>query len=215
MKNVLTFRNIIIAIPLLAVILVLDYALPQVDVVRAVGVEIKRLDTEDTKTGQQRTRDVYFLQTETQGGKPRVYRNEDNFLYWKFDSADLQAQVQSYAADKQLIAVRRYGWRIPAFSMFPNAVKAWPVEPGYSHIPVFNTIVIVGLLGLVAFVFFRLRRLFKARDLKREERELEHRQQEERKAREAEEAADRARQEARHKDADIESFLNSDDRKTD
>ncbi|WP_073956733.1 DUF1523 family protein [Thalassospira sp. TSL5-1] len=208
MKNVLTFRNIIVAIPLLTIILVLDYALPQVDVVRAVGVEIKRMDTEDSKTGQQRTRDVYFLQTETQDGKPRVYRNEDNFLYLKFNSADLQAKVQSFATDKQLIAVRRYGWRIAAFSMFPNAVKVWAVEPGYTHIPVFNTIVIVGLLGLAAFVFLRVRRRLKARAQERQEKE-------EREAREAEQAAERARQEARHKDADIESFLKSDDRKTD
>lgn len=215
MKNVLTFRNIIIAIPLLVIILALNYVLPQVDVVRAVGVEIKRLDTEDAGTGQQRTRDVYFLQTETPGGRPRVYRNEDNFLYWKFDSADLQAQVQSFAADKQLIAIRRYGWRISAFSMFPNAVKAWPVEPGYRHIPVFNSIVIICLVSLLAFGFLRARRASKARALRRQQHEAEQRERDVLKAREAEEAANRARQGVHRKDADIDSFLNSDDRKTD
>ena len=44
MKKVLTVRNILIAIPALLLLVALHYALPQVDVVRAVGVEIKRMD---------------------------------------------------------------------------------------------------------------------------------------------------------------------------
>jgi hypothetical protein len=38
MKNLLTVRNILIAIPALILLAALHYALPQVDVVRAVGV---------------------------------------------------------------------------------------------------------------------------------------------------------------------------------
>ena len=145
MKKILSVRNMIVLVPVLLVLAVLAYALPQVDVVRAVGVEIKRVDTSDSETGQQRTRDVYYLQMETPEGQPRVYRNDDNFLYLKFDSANLQTQIQSLSDGKQLVALRHYGIRIPVFSMFPNAVKVWPVEQGYRHIPIFNTIVLIGL----------------------------------------------------------------------
>jgi len=78
MKSFATLRNVLIAIPVLIFLVMLNYALPQVDVVRAVGVEIKRVDVTQDASGQQRTSDVYFLQMETPNGQPRVYRNEDN-----------------------------------------------------------------------------------------------------------------------------------------
>jgi len=177
MKSLLTIRNILIAIPVLALLAGLHFALPQVDVVRAVGVEIKRFDVTDSDTGEQRTRDVYQLQMESKSGDPMVYRNEDNLFYFKFDSADVQAQVQSFSADKQLVALRHYGWRINIFSMFPNAVKVWPVEEGYRHIPVFNTVVILALLGVFYFIYRRIskavsasREALEAKRLEREER---------------------------------------------
>lgn len=159
MKTLLTVRNILFAIPAIALLAALHYALPQVDVVRAVGVEIKRLDTSNSDSGQSSTRDVYQLQMETPDGSPRVYRNEDNMVYLKFDSANLQTQVQSLAADKQLVALRHYGWRLTLFSSFPNATKVWPVEEGYRHIPIFNTVV---LLALAAIIFLVYRRASKA-----------------------------------------------------
>ncbi len=159
MKTLLTVRNILLAIPVIILLAALHYALPQVDVVRAVGVEIKRIDATDPDAGQVSTRDVYQLQMETPDGSPRVYRNEDNMLYLKFDSANLQAQVQSLASDKQLVALRHYGWRMTLFSAFPNAIKVWPVEEGYRHIPIFNTIV---LLGLATIFFLIYRRASKA-----------------------------------------------------
>ena len=154
MKTLLTIRNILIAIPVLLLLVALHYSLPQVDVLRAVGVEIKRIDDNGSETGQGQTRDVYHLQMETLDGDPRVYRNEDNLFYFKFDSADLQAQIQSLAADKQVVALRHYGWRLNLFSTFPNAIKAWPVDEDYRHIPVFNIIVLL-VLGAVFFLIYR------------------------------------------------------------
>ena len=138
--------------------LFLLYALPQVDVVRAVGVETKRMDyIEGTSAGK--TRDVYFIQTEDlESKKPHVYRNEDHALYLKFDSADLQAQVQSFASDKAVIAVRHYGWRVQFLSMFPNAIKVWQVEPDYRHFPLLNILILSSLAGLFGCVYLRLRK---------------------------------------------------------
>jgi len=132
------------ALPLFVVALGLHYALPQVSIVRVVGVEVKREDAE------QRTRDVYMIQTQlVDGGAVRVFRNEDAWRYLKFDSANLQARATALSRDEAVaaVAIRHYGWRVPVLSMFPNAISAWSVEPGYRHIPLFNIVVILLLLA--------------------------------------------------------------------
>jgi hypothetical protein len=199
MKKIAAIRKLLLIIPLLALAAVLSYGLPQVDVLRAVGVEIKRVDAGVNEAEQQRTRDVYQLQMETPNGQPRVYRNEDNFLFLKFDSASLQAQVKSLSADKQLVALRHYGIRIPLFSLFPNAVKVWPVEEGYRHIPVFNMLVIVGLSLLGFLGWRRVRRVSEARSEQRRVREAER----------VEDAEQRHNSELK-KSSDIDDFLGTD-----
>lgn len=215
MKNLLTVRNILIAIPALMLLVALHYALPQVDVVRAVGVEIKRLDVQKTGEEQPRTRDVYQLQMETLDGKPRVYRNEDNFIYLKFDSADLQAQVQSFAADKQIVALRHYGWRVTLFSAFPNALKVWPVEEGYRHIPVFNTVVILALGALFFYVYRRVSKSVAGARQALENKRLEREEREANSAREAQLAQDQEREAAKKKQSDLDDFLGGNDSKKD
>jgi len=213
MKKILTVRNTLIVLPLLILIAALHYALPQVDVVRAVGVEIKRVDVTKDDTGQSRTRDVYQLQMEAVDGEPRVYRNQDNFIYFKFDSADLQAQVQSFAADKQLVALRHYGWRLQLFSTFPNAVKAWPVEEGYRHIPVFN-IVALTFIGYLIFILVRyIRRTFNALDAKRQSLEAQRAAREAASLREAQAMAETRRVAERKNQDDVNTFLSTDDPK--
>jgi hypothetical protein len=210
MKKILTVRNTLIALPVVILIAALHYSLPQVDVVRAVGVEIKRVDTSEGNTGKSRTRDVYQLQMETLDGTPKVYRNEDNILYGKFDSADLQTQVRSFAADKQLVALRHYGWRLRLFSTFPNAVKAWPVEEGYRHIPFFN-IVFLTFVGYLIFILVRyIRRVLNRLDEKRRSLEAER---EAEALREEQASADAHRESEREYQDDIDKFLNTDDDK--
>lgn len=210
MKKFAAIRYFLILIPLLLLLASLAYVLPQVDVLRAVGVEIKRVDEGINEAGQQRTRDVYQLQMETPNGQPRVYRNEDNVFYLKFDSASLQAQVQSLAADKQLVALRHYGIRIPLFSLFPNAVKVWPVEEGYRHIPVFNTLVILGLCLLGFFAWRRVRRISAARSAQRSMREAERAEAAAKAASAAETVAEQRRNAERQKFSDIDDFLSTD-----
>lgn len=137
----------------------LHYTLPRVAVVEVVGVEVKRADAE------QGTRDVYMIQTQLiAGGAIRVFRNEDAWLYLKFDSATLQAQVTGLSREVavEAVAIRHYGWRIPVLSMFPNAISAWPVEPGYRHLPLFN-IAVIGLLVAAVFMIRRAVRRARAR----------------------------------------------------
>ena len=179
---------------------ILHYALPQVDVVRAVGGEVRRVDTATGESGAPVTRDVYLVQAETLSGEPSVYRNEDALIYGKFDSADLQAQVLSLAADQQTMAVRHYGWRIRLFSMFPNALAVWPVDEDYRHIPVFNTIVLLLLLSGLAFAFLRFRGVARRRAERRDRAEQEALERErERRARiEAERSSERR---------DVDDFL--------
>jgi len=215
MKKFLTIRSIVIWICALILVTALHYTLPQVDVVRAVGVEIKRVDMTNSETDQQRTRDVYQLQMETPNGQPRVYRNEDNFLYFKFNSADLQARVQSLAAEKQLVAVRHYGWRLTLFSTFPNALKVWPVEEGYRHIPVFNTLVLLILGGLAFLGFRRARRISRSREESRQLRETERAERDAAAARDAEAAALRSREAEQKSRAGVDDFLNTNGDKND
>jgi|GEM_PF-868391 len=218
MKTLLTVRNILLAVAALVLLAVLHYSLPQVDVVRAVGVEIKRIDAEDGEGSTNRTRDVYQVQMETPEGDPRVYRNEDNVFYLKFDSADLQAQVQSLAADKQLVALRHYGWRLAVLSAFPNAIKVWPVEEGYRHIPVFNTVVLLLLAALLFFVYRRARRaVTRTRErveTKRLERETAAREKaaasEAAASRDARSAADRIGRSQQKEQDQLDAFLNDD-----
>jgi hypothetical protein len=132
----------------------LHYAVPRVSVVQIVGVEVKRVD------GETGSRDVYMIQSQDPDtGRVRVFRNEDALLYLKMNSADLQARVTAFSRGEppRHVAVRHYGWRIPIFSVFPNAISAWVVEPGYRHVPVFNVILLLTLLGVPGLFFWRRR----------------------------------------------------------
>ena len=147
----------------------LHYALPQVDVVRLIGTDVKRVDTQESSTDNESgnsvsTTDVYFVLTETEQGEPRNYRNEDAIIYGKFDSSNLHTRARSIAQDEDnLVAVRHYGWRLPIFSMFPNAVKVWQVEPGYRHLPIFNIVFLTLLAAGIGYLAWRIRRVISAR----------------------------------------------------
>ncbi|MGB3455002.1 MAG: DUF1523 family protein [Litorimonas sp.] len=151
----------------------LNYYLPDRDVVQIVGTEVKRIDVgsgapfwdrADIGTVEGATRDVRFINAQTQSGRSRVYRNEDTGWgfppYFKFDSGDLTAEAQGLAKqDGEWVAVRHYGWRIKMFSIFPNATSFKRVSgPDVLLIPWFNIAVIGLLLGLWFLIWRAIRR---------------------------------------------------------
>ena len=161
---------------LLIVGLFLHYTMPQRDVVQIINTYNKNTpiganwmfySIEDTGTGVETTatiRDVRFIDAVYADGDVMVYRNEDTGWFWppyfKWDSSTLQAEATNMKSDKanpQWVAVTHYGWRMPIFSIFPNAVKISPVEgPDVTLIPWVNIII----LGFLAFLVLMIRRMW-------------------------------------------------------
>ena len=48
-----------------------------------------------------------------------TFENEDSFMHWKFNSSDVQGQLDRGARYR----VKVYGWRIPFFSWYRNIVE--------------------------------------------------------------------------------------------
>lgn len=162
---------------LLIVGLFLHYTLPHRDVVQIINTYNKNTpiganwmfySIEDTGTGVETTatvRDIRFIDAVyADGTSVMVYRNEDTGWFWppyfKWDSSTLQAEAQNLKSDKanpQWVAITHYGWRLPIFSIFPNAVKITPVDgPGVTLIPWLNIVI----LGFLAFVIFMIRKMW-------------------------------------------------------
>jgi hypothetical protein len=157
--------------------LFLHYTLPQRDVVQIINTYNKNTpiggnwmfySIEDTGTGVETTatiRDIRFIDAVyADGTSVMVYRNEDTGWFWppyfKWDSSTLQAEAQNLKSDKtnpQWVAITHYGWRLPIFSIFPNAVNVTPVDgPDVRLIPWLNLI----LLGVIAFVVVMIRKMW-------------------------------------------------------
>ncbi|WP_170761284.1 DUF1523 family protein [Ruegeria lacuscaerulensis] len=160
---------------------VLNYTLPQHDVVRISDTYEKRIDPGENSifwsvqdVGSDPTtpnRDVFFIQTRKANGKVMVYRNEDTGWGWppyfKLNSSNLQAEaadLKSTAEAPRWAVVRHYGWRSEFLSIFPNAVKIWQVDnPDVRIIPWFNIIFLTVFFALLWAIWVRWRRFRAAR----------------------------------------------------
>ena len=155
----------------------LHYVLPQHDLAKITSTEIIRTDLSgwnkmffaqaDSGSAETTSRDIRFINAERQkawilGFFPHettgvmVYRNEDSGWIWppyfKFDSADLQAEAQAIARSDadQWVVITHYGWRNRFLSIYPNAVNIRAVDgPDVRIIPWFNIFFFV-FLGLAA-----------------------------------------------------------------
>lgn len=154
------------AVPIVAVAAFLHYYLPSNDVVRIVGSEVTREDT--TRSGQKVdgapsgegnvvTRDVRKIHAVWPSGQPRVYRNEDTDWsfpwYFKWDTSDVQAKASNFDSeegDPVWVNVRHYGWRIPMFSMYPNAIDITRVD-GPNDQPTPYARIFFGIVGIAVF----------------------------------------------------------------
>ena len=155
----------------------LHYTLPQRDIVQVINTYNKNTpiganwmfySIEDTGTGVETTatiRDIRFIDAVFPDGESvMVYRNEDTGWFWppyfKWDSSTLQAEAQNLKSDKanpQWVAITHYGWRLPIFSIFPNAVSVAPVAgPDVQLIPWLNILI----LTVLAFLVFMARRMW-------------------------------------------------------
>lgn len=157
----------------------LHYTLPQNDVVRIADTYEKRVDfgenswfwaAPDAGNATASNRDVFFVQSIQQNGKPMVYRNEDTSWGWppyfKFDTSNLQTEATDLKSTKdapQWVQIRHYGWRNEFFSIYPNAVAVKAVDrPDVTIIPWFNIIVLI-LLALIILRIYRSIQRFRAR----------------------------------------------------
>jgi hypothetical protein len=158
---------LIVALPVLAIA---HYFTPGVDVVRITGINTIRVDTDrDPNNNNQpgQTRDVYEIFAESVDKKHiYVYENEDNWWYFKFDSADVQSRANAIATardDKDRVAaVTHIGWRIPLLSMFPNALSVKNVDPSYSAFPSL-ALIFWGFIVLIAGAGWLMVRRWRAR----------------------------------------------------
>lgn len=156
--------------------LLFHYNLPRTAVVQISGTDVKRIDKQNSSvknqsknnTGTlsaQQTSDVRYINSLARSGKTIVFRNEDTGWGWppylKFDSADLTAEAQAFAADqaKPWVLVKYYGWRIKVFSMFPNVVNLKAVDRDYSHFPLFNIVFFVLLVTAVLILRSKVKKL--------------------------------------------------------
>ena len=122
----------------------------------------------DSGSAAQPTRDLRLINTQKQdtwllgfvsrdSDSVMVYRNEDTGWIWppyfKFDSADLQAEAANLARGDEWAVVTHYGWRVRWASIYPNAVGVRTVSgPDVSIVPWFNIFFIIFLMGAVVFV---------------------------------------------------------------
>lgn len=153
------------------IVTVLHYSLPQRDIVRIVGTDVKRMDIgsrgwfwaePDSLTEQERNRDVRFINAVFPDGDPFVYRNEDTNWsyppYLKFDSGSITAQAQALTSthnDPIWVVITHYGWRFELLTMYPNVVGIRKADdPEETLIPWFN-IVLLSVLGYLVFLVYR------------------------------------------------------------
>jgi hypothetical protein len=143
----------------------LHYSLPSRDLVRIVGTDVARKDVrrQDAEGNPVTvTRDVRFIYAKWPDGDDRVYRNEDTGWGWppyfKFDTADLAGDATdlvSSAETPNWVVIRHYGWRIPMFSMFPNALSIRKaLGPDERLLPWFN-LLFISLLVLTVLIVRR------------------------------------------------------------
>ncbi len=158
----------------------LHYTLPRNDIVRVTDTYEKRVDFGDNsifwshshsgEAANADNRDVFFIQAMTPNDKPIVYRNEDTGWGWppyfKFDTSNLQTRandMKSTQDDPKWVAIKKYGWRLPFLSIYPNAVSIQPVSGPDARIIPWTSIVILFVIACIVVAIWSRWRRFRAR----------------------------------------------------
>ena len=163
-----TMRKLGVAVAVLVALLfagTLYFFMPRATKVLITGTEVKRMDSKEPTTGKHRSRDVRFIYaTDLSTKKARVFRNEDNGWYLKFDAGDIAAEATKLAKNDvdETALLKYYGLRIAIFDAYPNVLSLTEVEPDYVYIPWASMIILVVLLILFIWGGVKTRRLFGA-----------------------------------------------------
>ncbi|TCP96906.1 uncharacterized protein DUF1523 [Cricetibacter osteomyelitidis] len=138
-KGIKFFALIVVLVFHIVLFATVNYVFPHYEVTRVTGVEVKRVDKDGPITkanpADGPTRDVYYIYTQKDGSdKPMVYRNEDTRwgfpFYFKFGSANLQAQASNFQNEHKLVQIKYYGWRLVMFDEYRNATSMKEVSAG-------------------------------------------------------------------------------------
>ena len=147
---------------------------------RIVETEVRRVEvppnalfwgSSEPSNAASGNRDVKFISTVFEGGRPRVFRNEDTGWGWppyfKFDSADLQARASdnvSSEADPRWVRVTYYGVRSNLFSIYPNMLSISPATgPDMRVIPYTRIVILVILAAMLLTIRWLLKRFWRNR----------------------------------------------------
>lgn len=156
------------------------YVLPRNDVVRITDTYVQRVHPGDnsifwahSNTGESTATDGYdvqFISAVRPNGRPMVYRNEDTGWGWppyfKFDTSNLQsiaADMKSSEAAPKWVAVKKYGWRIPFLTVYPNAISMKPVEGPDARVIPWIAVSVIFVLACIWLALWSRWRKFRAR----------------------------------------------------
>ncbi len=81
---------------------------------RVVDKQVKRYDKKDT----------YVVMTKLEDGTPRVFRNTDSPLELKWNSSDVQAELEIGREYR----ISTYGFRIPLLSEYENIISVEEIK---------------------------------------------------------------------------------------
>jgi hypothetical protein len=162
-----TTRKIGVAIAVLIALFVafnIYYFMPRATMGSITGTDVKRMDSKEVSSGNEKSRDVRFIYaTERDTKKAIVFRNEDNGWYFKFDAGDIAAEATKLAQNEvdEVALIKYYGVRIPVLDSYPNVLSIKEVDPDYVYVPWVNMIVLVLMLIIFIWGGVKVRRLFR------------------------------------------------------
>lgn len=100
---------------ILIIVLILILGYPVSYYLSSETIETKVSDKERITTGSGDDIKSKFLVY----GEDEVFENTDSWLYFKFDSADVQNEIDLGETNKIKVA----GWRVPFFSWYRNVIS--------------------------------------------------------------------------------------------
>ena len=120
LSTAVTVGVLILIIAIIAGDFIISKATRQTIVATVTDKDIKKEpNNSSSKEDKKESKDVYMVYTKDENGEVHVFKNEDTWYYFKFNSSDVYAEIEigkTYEFDV-------YGLRIPFFSSYQNIIK--------------------------------------------------------------------------------------------